>query len=431
MDIESALASLKASDGCPPAEAVRGAVSHVEAVAPAVCKLLDLVQSGEMLTKPEENLVFSGLYALAEARCSAVFPSLIGFSTPVRTLWKAYSTRTSPISTAWCIRSREPTPHPSWTWPRTPMPRTISRSAAIAASARLVADGRADRERFLGILDDFDRDKDDPAGEWSYFSWAEAILALRFRDFIPRVRQAYDDELMPYLYDSDWQEWLDAFKSPEPRFESEYISTTRPVPCRCSPSPTAAGRARVSPLRLGWLNRVLMVPAATGKCIPFEMVDGLFTGLLCAPEPRLDVEAAMCRVWTDATPDEIFPRPEVRDEVLTLLRSHYRGLDGLLKQGTPPEPFLDDAAVKFGTLRGKLWSLGFAEAIAVNGEAWKPLLSSPAAQPLIQPIVFVGMSAKPGRRTGTPNCRRESASSWAILPCKSANSGPRVRPPRR
>lgn len=55
-----------------------------------------------------------------------------------------------------------------------------ARGAAISALGRLVAEDRADRDRFVQLLDGFDRMVDSPAGEWAYCSWRRRFLRCSY-----------------------------------------------------------------------------------------------------------------------------------------------------------------------------------------------------------------------------------------------------------
>ena len=384
MDFDSALASLRSSCGRPPASALRAVAERPGELAGAVLVVLELGAAGELLTAEEENLLFSGLYVLAEGRRCEVLPVLCRFlrASPV-TVEGVFDEDFMHLSGILYSLGGE------GAGPLLELGGDVGthddvRGAAIAALGRLVAEGRADRARVVQLLDAFDREADSPVGEWAYHSWAEAILALQLRDFVPRVRAAYEAGRVPFA-DEDWEEWLADLDDPKPSLLVTPIDNAQAaLACFSDAGPVEAGE--VAPGRLAWLDRVLwqsFESTAIGQCMPLEMVDGFFTGVLCGPEPRPGFDHALQELLPKL--EDAFKRPEVGWEVRESLREIFEALEWRLSEGIPPDPWITDTPV---VPRGELWATGFARAVGVNMAAWAPLLRNRAMRPVVAGLVY-------------------------------------------
>ena len=403
MHLDSTIAALKSADGYPPVDAVQSAIALAETLAPAISGVLDLAASGGTLTKDEENLIFSGLYALAEARCASVFPALLRFlNGPSMTIEGVFDEDFMHLS-GLLVSLADTDTAPLFALARNGDILEEVRSAAISALARLVWEGRADPDAFVSVLDDFDREQERIPAVFTYFAWAEAILSLRLRALIPRVRKAFEAELLPFD-ELDWQEWLDEMEKPEQHFAAEPIDSAETALSFFKEREPHA--LEISPGRLGWLSRALLIPAATGQCLPFEMVDGFFTGVACGPPPRPSFADVIGEIWTETTPEEIFRRTEVQQDVEALLRQRFYSIGRRLAKGIPPQPFFSDGE---GSDRARLWARGFAQAIMRNSTAWEPLAENQAGQGMLQAIVFP--AGVPDRRESRRTAKLRGAAS--------------------
>ena len=421
MHLDSTIAALKSADGYPPVDAVQSAIALAETLAPAISGVLDLAASGGTLTKDEENLIFSGLYALAEARCASVFPALLRFlNGPSMTIEGVFDEDFMHLS-GLLVSLADTDTAPLFALARNGDILEEVRSAAISALARLVWEGRADPDAFVSVLDDFDREQARIPAVFTYFAWAEAILSLRLRALIPRVRKAFEAELLPFD-ELDWQEWLDEMEKPEQHFAAEPIDSAETALSFFKEREPHA--LEISPGRLGWLSRALLIPAATGQCLPFEMVDGFFTGVACGPPPRPSFADVIGEIWTETTPEEIFRRTEVQQDVEALLRQRFYSIGRRLAKGIPPNHSFPTARVRTapGCGPGDLPKRSCATA-----PPGSRLLRTRPGKACCRRLSF-----RPGHLTGANhaallNCGGRRVMAWVIWRSKSANSGPMAR----
>jgi hypothetical protein len=82
------------------------------------------------------------------------------------------------------------------------------RWALFQVLARLSWEGRTPRDRFVALLDRFDREelaaKDDPV----WMGWEEAIALLGLKEFEPRARRGWETGRVSFNENADHEEWL-------------------------------------------------------------------------------------------------------------------------------------------------------------------------------------------------------------------------------
>jgi hypothetical protein len=156
MDFDSALASLGSASGRPPTAALRAAAEHAGELVAAVSAVMDLGARGELLTREEENLASSGLCVLAEGRRSEVLPTLCRFlrASPETVEGLFDGDFTHPNGILYSLWRDDAAP--LFELGSDVQAQDDARAAAISALGRLVAESRADRDRFVQLLDRFD-----------------------------------------------------------------------------------------------------------------------------------------------------------------------------------------------------------------------------------------------------------------------------------
>jgi uncharacterized protein len=393
MDFDSAVASLRTSCGCPPASALRAAAECPGELVAAVSAVLELGATGELLIPEEEHLLFSGLYVLAEGRRCEVLPLLCRFlrASPgiVEGVFDEDFTHLNGI--LYSLGAEDA--GPLFELGADAEAQDDARGAAISALGRLVAEDGADRDRFVQLLDGFDRTVESPAGEWAYCSWAEAIFALQLREFIPRVRTAFEAGLLPWA-DEDWEELLADPDHLNPSLLAVPVEDARAA-LDCFSRPTTAESDEIAPGRLAWLDHALWQgfgSAGAEQCMPLEVVDGFFTGVLSGPEPRPSFEGALPSLLPQL--GDVFGRSEVRREIREALHQLFDTIEYRLARGIPPEPWITDTGI---VKRGELWAMGFMRAMTLDKAGWEPLLNHRVAEPLLAPMLFLAGELKENR----------------------------------
>ncbi len=378
MDFESAVSVLRATCGRPPAQAVRVAVAHAQQLSPLVVACLERGASGEMLTWREENLVFAGLHALAEARRTEVFGPLLRFlASDPKGVRGAFDEDFMWLR-GLLLALADDDAGALFALAGDDTVLEEVRSAALEAAAVLVLDGRADRDAFIPVLDGFDRAPAAVQDGYVWFAWAYAIAALRLREFVPRVRQAWDDGHLYGWRDVDWSGWVELFDQAEPFRPVEPV--TDAVKClACFAEPPEAEGFRVPVYQLGWLDRVLQRCKPEAGCL--ELLDGRMTAALCGPAPRPDVDTVIPEAWTEG-----LTRREVRDEARRLLRARFAEIEDRLRSGVAPDPFLRDTPP--GS-QGALWASAFLRWMTGASLQWAPLARHTARSALL--VLLLGL----------------------------------------
>ncbi len=86
--------------------------------------------------------------------------------------------------------------------------------------AFLTWDGRIDRDTTIRFLERFDTEKLGGDAEFVWSGWANAILLLRLRDFLPRVERAWSEGRMDETFETR-DEWLRLFERADDEAELE------------------------------------------------------------------------------------------------------------------------------------------------------------------------------------------------------------------
>lgn len=174
--------------------------------------------------------------------------------------------------------------------------------------------------------------------------------------------------------------------------------------------------------RLAWLDRALWQgfgSAGAEQCIPLEVVDGFFTGMLSGPEPRPSFEGVLPGLLPQV--GEVFSRPEVRREVREALRQLFDTLESCLSRGIPPEPWITDTGL---VKRGELWVMGFMRAMTLDKAGWEPLLNHRVAEQLLAPASWHWRYIRSGAVVHLSGCcaRRMSAVTSRVHAARGRNS---------
>ncbi len=409
MSIEEIRAALEAANRGLPEAALRAAVTQSDALAPIVAALLKRATEGEALLLAEENLIFFGVHAMAAARATSVCPAFVALLRGpeialTRVFGDDWSDLVGPILMSVYdgndVALRDLVLH-------TEAPGQ-ARGLVIDALARLVRDGRSDRQSMMDLLDRFERDVPPEPGDLAWLDWQEAILALRLTDFTDRVRRGWTLDRAPYWREVDQEDWLQLIQTPLEAQPASIDDRLTPIDdpiealrfLRVDDESNPGSLSDTSPAERDWLDWILLRGSISGKAMSLEQADGYFTALLCAPQPA----GYSVDLWSDEPIETIFPRPELREEVCRLMERHFRSIAERLENEIEPEPFLEDG---LSDSAGSLWALGFIQAAERNQAAWAPLSADKhGARKLlliaslgIDPNEVSGQAVKPEQRS--------------------------------
>lgn len=425
MEFESAVSIFRNTYGRPPEEAVRVAVAHAAQLSPLVLALLETGAAGEMLTWQEENLLFTGLFVLAEAKRREVFRPLLTLLASDPAIAAGVFDEDFMRFDALLLTLADDDAGPLLTLAGDIETRSELRTAAFRALTGLVLDGRADRDAFIRVLDAVDADPEEIEHPAIWWAWADAIAGLRLREFIPRVRRMVDDGRFFAHRETDWVHWLGLFDMPEPFRPVGEIADAMASLRECA-TPDEPQAFRVPRHLLNWLERALKQQP---DVLSLEKIDGFLTGTLCGPAPWPGADGTIREAWIQG-----ITRAEVKQEARRLLRARFAEIENQLQSNNAPDPFLHTLP---GFKPGELWASGFLEYVLETQQSWMRLTQHPAGSALIVLLLAVaGVHRKGGELRDdiwnnlgelALDIRRfwtEGAPRWAITALKAGRNDP-------
>lgn len=178
-----------------PADALRRAVAEPDAVADAVLRVLDLAAEDPDAPSDEEaNLLFWGVHALAAARDTRVFASLLRLlrqdDEVLESLLGDAISETIPLALASAFDGDVAALH------RFILDSTVddfARNAAFDTLAFLTREGRLDREATRALLERFDDAQVAVEESPGWVGWEQTIAYLGLTELVPRVEAARKD----------------------------------------------------------------------------------------------------------------------------------------------------------------------------------------------------------------------------------------------
>ena len=187
------------------------AIGAASELAPAIICLLDKANEGVALLPGPERLLLCGLHALSAAREPSACPAFLrllqgpderieqqlGLDPPLPALlFGMYDGNEDALYTA--LETRETTGSGRW--------------VLFQVLARLVLDGRSSRERFIALLDRFDREEMARADDMAWIAWQETIACLGLKEFEERVRGGWERQRLSLqsFSERERREWLES-----------------------------------------------------------------------------------------------------------------------------------------------------------------------------------------------------------------------------
>ena len=189
-----------------PAEALDRAARQPARIVEPVLDALGKAAAGGALSPADENLLFWGIHALAQARESRLCAPLLRLlRRPIEVLDPLLGdavTATLPRVMA-SVFDGEPGPLEAAILD--PKADEFARWSLLRALAFLTTEDRIERERALGLLRRFEADRPARAGDAGWAGWAEAIALLGFAEMSDAVSAARSDaRLLDDVTDPAW-----------------------------------------------------------------------------------------------------------------------------------------------------------------------------------------------------------------------------------
>jgi yecA family protein len=411
-----------------PTAALRAAVDRAAELAPSVIAVCDAAADGDHLMPREELLLLYGLHALAAARQTSVYRSLLRLlERPERDLDRLLTYNHLGVAARLLASLYDGDAEPIYAMIERLEVDDGVRATLFDVLARLVWEGRADRGRFVELLDRVDREGAMPPDDFAWHGWQSAVMYLGLTEFEGRVRRGWDAGRMRFLNDADradWRErlrraaaspespalfgddWIEPIDDPADALGwlARHLSGLEPEP---SDPDDPAQAIRLSTQEIGWLDGFLL-----GERVPegmsLEQLDGFFSALLCGPRPASLVDSVP-RVWGTERQAPAFDTPAQREFVMALLERHWRTIQVRLELGFPHDPILMDGAED---REGQSWAYGFLEAVEMSPSDWTPLIHHHAAQ-----VLLAGLAAlECGRDGGKPLSRKNRKRVLEAMP---------------
>lgn len=428
----------------PPADALRAAVKHADALAPRVTAVAAKLCAGVHLLPRQRLLLLHGLSSLAAARHTCLFDVLMQLvrqpDEDLDQLWPEHASHSLArlLLTVWdgnadalfhLIEHADIAEDSRW--------------ALFDVVARLTCEGRIPRDQTAAFLERFEHDAvagDDDATWWA---WEEAVANLGLTELEPAIRRVWTKGINADLASEGREETLArlaaaaaADRGDLSHFEQDGI---RPIddPVEAlawveqrAAAVEAALTEHLSELRQGelgqgdggladdpvlaglltveeitWLDSFLVSRQVPGTTMMLEEVDGLLAAIAVGPAP-VPAEEYLPIVWgTERGEGPIWDSDDQRAYFMSLLAKHAAAIAGQRESGGPIMPFIVDFEVEDA---GCDWAFGFQAGMELRGPDWNRLLrSSRAAELVMSILVLTGEHDEAQEDELTPEARVE------------------------
>ncbi len=372
-----------------PRASLLAAIDQAEALAPEVIDLIDLACKGILLTPPQENLLFYGVHALAAARRTELYEPLLALieSRPDDLELLLGDADLPAILISTC----GPEGEAPFDLLENPNITGMAKCSLFLLIARLVWEGRAPRDRFVALLDRFDREAMAPADDLAWLGWQDAIELLGLTEFEGRVRAGWEAGRLDFFRDVDKEEWVAALHQAarEPgnaqRFAIHHAEPITDVVASLSwmrifgldapddeeGDPDDPARdIRLDEEEQDWLSDFLLCGLVPLGTMALECLDGFLTALAAGPEAAPTEEW-----WHSIWGFEKGERPSFETEaqetyVRDLLDRRRRTIERRLNAGYRHLPWIDEETPAEIV---EEWAIGFSDGMEMHPDAWAPI----------------------------------------------------------
>lgn len=409
MTFEEIREALETADALP-AEALPAAVEQAAVLAPEVIGLLNRAAAGEFLLPRQRNLLFYGLYALAAARAAAALPPLLALlRQPEPQLDRLFGVDGITEDLARLLVSLyDGNADQLFAAIEDPAVEGYTKWSIFTALARLVRDGRVDREWMVSALDRFDREELAPAGDAAWEGWEDAVACLGLTEFEERAQRGWEAGRVALQHDGDRVDFRErlhraAANPGDPSiFDRHSAPIDDPVEALTPVRPWAqeeagdeAGEEAAEPpheppdpaadialtdQEIDWLDDFLTSEKAPASAATLEQLDGILAALVVAPE-RIARAKYLPAVWgTEDGEEAAFDNPEQREFFYELLERHRNTIARRVEAGGLHPPLLENPQAADA---GCAWAFGFMVGVGLRPSAWQPFLRSRKMAPML------------------------------------------------
>jgi len=421
MTLDEIRAALRHTEGVPRA-ALAEAVAHAADLAPEVLELLAAAGRGVHLLPDEEDLLFYGLLALAAARhTAACAPFLALLRRPGRELERLFGDVLGDKGTPMLLALYDGDDDALYALIEDASVDGMVRWKLFETMARLVWEGRTPRERFVALIDRFDREALAPAGNPAWEGWQDAVYLLGLAEFEPRVRAGWAGDRHAFHREVDAKDWLErlaaAVAAPDDpaRFvERDIVPLDDPVAAiawldrgATSGAPAADDDDPARTVALGaheleWLAGFLAGDKVSPATMNLEAVDGFFSALAAGPV-MVPPSEFMDQIWGgEAGQPPAFDHPRQAEYVHALLLRHWNSIVARLGANVAHAPVIDSA----GEVAGIAWAEGFLRGVMLRQDAWRPLSADRTFSSLMRDVLGLLDGVLDDAKPLTPRARQ-------------------------
>jgi uncharacterized protein len=391
-----------------PEEALNAAVGQAAALAPHVIAVIEEAVDGVFLLPKQENLLFFGLHALAAAWETSACPAFLDLlRCPQPQLERLLG---DADQTGLLLGLYDGNLDPLYEMLEDPATDGMIKWTLFQALARLTWEGRAGRERFVELLDRFDRDDMAPLGDAAWEGWETAVMLLGLVEFKDRVQRGWQRGRNSFQNEADRADWLERIErahspphDPQLFLDDRVAPITDPVASlRWLREPRASETSSddqkdpakdiaLNEREIDWLGDFLMSEQVPPTTLSLEHIDGLFTALVCGPVMVAPSEY-MKVIWGGEEGDgPPFDSLEQAQFVFGLLMRHWNTIATRRNSSFPHRPYLYGNAPE---MRGTEWAQGFILGVELRSDEWLPLVRDKKAALLVFSILALGLTAE-------------------------------------
>ncbi len=443
MTIDEIVKSLRTAV-LPPAEALRAAVDHADALAPLVYERAAAACRGVCMFPDEVRFLFHGLHVLAAARHAGLYPHLVELARlPEDELQGLFIHRAARTLGQMMLSV--------WDGDADALMHLIEHAdmgeaakwALFEVLARLTFDGRIPRDATSAFIARFERDglaDDDDQAWWGWENTVVKLGMLEHRAALERVMEKavnsrHEDNYMaecladlennaakpadPSPFDAEEirpiddpvaaLSWIErALKAMEEHDRDEAAMDAEGA----DPDDDPAAPIRLSPEKLSWLSRFLL-----SRQVPFEtmsmlMLDGFLTAVALSPV-RIHVDTFWPRIWSEDGVDGVEPawEPGQKEFVAELIDFHRMSIAMRRQVRSPHFPLIDGDDEREFLAE---WAEGMMIGIDAAGDPWRALMEHPRG--IDDVLALEALCEGESTSLGRPATDEECAAIAARLP---------------
>ena len=442
MNIDDIRRELRTASGIP-AEALRAAVRHADALASEIYAIADKFRQGIWLLPEDDKHLFFGLHVLAAAKHRDLEACVLGLlrhhDGDLDNLFADHAS----ISLGQILCS-------VWNRPADDLFHMLETADLIEAGRETLFDliasmtftGQIPRETTAQFLERFERDSlaDDDDDIW--WSWEDTVTRLGLTALEPAVRRVWTKSVNSTARELDRAESLEALNAaaanpldPAPFGGRHIVPITDPADALAWITRREEALARwraeddtkmrvstdendpaenicLTPEELGWLHGFVESAQVPDTTMPFEVLDGFLTALVIGPS-TVPWSVYMKEIWgTENGEMTAWDSLEQANHFLKLLTKHWNAIAARRMAGGPITPWMEE--LRSELTRGMEWADGFEVGIGLRDREWENGFEHARLREAV--FAVLDLNRRPGDADAKPLPPKQRAQILAKLP---------------